>query len=70
MVDPVAMSAAVAGLVSVVTTLLTKSKCVMECNDTPCCEGCSPCCEWCRIGFLDVPLNQHRSADREEYRTP
>jgi hypothetical protein len=56
MVDPVAMSAAVAGLVSVVTTLITKSKCLVECSN---CETC-PCFEWCRIGFLDVPMSQQR----------
>jgi hypothetical protein len=64
MLDPVVTSAAVAGVVSLATTILAKSKCVVECgsNDACCSDRCGCCCcDWCRLGFLDAPLNQERS---------
>ena len=62
-VDPLITSAAVAGVVSLATTILAKSKCLVECGaDDPCCKDrCAwCCCDWCRLGFLDAPLNQER----------
>jgi hypothetical protein len=64
MVDPLVTSAAVAGAVSLLTTVLAKSKCLVECgaNDRCCKDRCARCCcDWCRVGFLDAPLKQERS---------
>ena len=67
-VDPLITSAAVAGVVSLATTILAKSKCLVECGaDDPCCKDrCAwCCCDWCRLGFLDAPLNQERFTTHE-----
>ena len=64
MLDPLLVSAGVAGVVSLATTVLTKSKCIVECGSQgPCCrERCACCCcDWCRLGFLDAPMDQTRA---------